>query len=117
MTLYNEVSRPSEDGYWLNGVHIDSHAQEVYDVTGAGDTVTAVFAACLTLGVRPRLAAEAANYAAAQVVSQIGCAVPDKGNILQYVKGLSNDDPLKATRDSEAGGVVSAETPEAADHG
>lgn len=47
-------------------------ALEVYDVTGAGDSVIAVLAFCLASGIEIFKACEIANEAAAVVVSKIG---------------------------------------------
>lgn len=48
---------------------------EVFDVTGAGDTVIAVLTLALACGVAPLDAAHVANYAAGIVVKHIGVAV------------------------------------------
>ncbi len=48
---------------------------EVFDVTGAGDTVIAVLTLALTCGVDPLDAAQLATYAAGIVVKHIGVAV------------------------------------------
>jgi len=53
---------------------IPAIAREVYDVTGAGDTVTAVLAATLASGASLGAAARLANHAAAQVVGKVGTA-------------------------------------------
>ena len=53
-------------------VEIDTVAREVFDVSGAGDTVSAVFTAGLAAGAEPELAARLANLAAGVVVSEIG---------------------------------------------
>lgn len=53
-------------------IEIETRAQEVYDVSGAGDTVSAVFTLALRAGSNPRLAAELANYAAGVVVGEVG---------------------------------------------
>jgi rfaE bifunctional protein kinase chain/domain len=50
-------------------------ATEVFDVTGAGDTVIAVFATMLAAGAEPVLAAMLANLAAGLVVRELGTAV------------------------------------------
>lgn len=47
---------------------------EVFDVTGAGDTVTAVFAMALASGAEPHYAAIIGNIAASIVIKQFGCA-------------------------------------------
>ncbi|MDR2489655.1 MAG: D-glycero-beta-D-manno-heptose-7-phosphate kinase [Desulfovibrio sp.] len=58
-----------------NGVpplHIKAKAREVIDVSGAGDTVVAVLAACLAAGLGWAEAADFANMAAGVVVSKAG---------------------------------------------
>jgi len=67
-------------------VEIDTVAREVFDVSGAGDTVSAVFTAGLAAGAAPELAAELANLAAGVVVSEIG-TVPIKKSELQEAIG------------------------------
>jgi rfaE bifunctional protein kinase chain/domain len=60
--------------------HIPTVAQEVYDVTGAGDTVISVLTLCLAAGARIREAAVISNYAAGIVVGKLGtavCTVPE----------------------------------------
>jgi D-beta-D-heptose 7-phosphate kinase/D-beta-D-heptose 1-phosphate adenosyltransferase len=52
--------------------HLDPVAQEVYDVTGAGDTVISVFAACVAAGASFLEAARIANRAAGFVVGHVG---------------------------------------------
>lgn len=47
---------------------------EVFDVTGAGDTVTAVYSLALAAGVDPVYSAIIGNLAASIVVRQFGCA-------------------------------------------
>ncbi len=53
---------------------IPAHAQEVYDVTGAGDTVIATLTLALAAGATMREAAHIANYAAGVVVGKVGTA-------------------------------------------
>ncbi|VBB09300.1 carbohydrate kinase pfkb [Lucifera butyrica] len=53
-------------------VHIPTQAREVYDVSGAGDTVAAVFLAAFAAGVGMGDAALLANLAAGVVVSKVG---------------------------------------------
>lgn len=47
---------------------------EVFDVTGAGDTVTAVYTLALACGIDPLYSAIIGNIAASIVVRQFGCA-------------------------------------------
>ncbi len=54
--------------------HIPTAARDVFDVTGAGDTVIAVFTACLARGDDPLAAAQYANNAAGVVVGKVGTA-------------------------------------------
>lgn len=53
---------------------LSTRAKEVYDVTGAGDTVIAVLAAALASGDSLKSAAQLANLAAGLVVGKIGVA-------------------------------------------
>lgn len=53
---------------------LSTRAREVFDVTGAGDTVIAVLAAALASGESLKSAAQLANLAAGLVVGKIGAA-------------------------------------------
>jgi D-beta-D-heptose 7-phosphate kinase/D-beta-D-heptose 1-phosphate adenosyltransferase len=55
-------------------VFLSTRAREVFDVTGAGDTVIAVFAGVVASGQSMRTAAAIANFAAGLVVRKIGVA-------------------------------------------
>ena len=54
--------------------HVPALAREVFDVTGAGDTVIGTLAACLAAGASMREAAVLANVAASVVVGEVGTA-------------------------------------------
>jgi len=54
--------------------HIPTKARQVYDVTGAGDTVIATVALALSVGAGYTEAAAVANYAAGVVVGKVGTA-------------------------------------------
>ena len=56
-------------------LHLPARAREVFDVTGAGDTVIAVLAAVLAAGADLARAAALANIAAGIVVAKLGTAV------------------------------------------
>ena len=62
--------------YEADGVswHIPTQARQVYDVTGAGDTVIGTLALALSTGASLRDAAVLANYAAGVVVGMVGTA-------------------------------------------
>lgn len=55
-------------------VYVETAAREVYDVTGAGDTVIATLAAALASGASMLEAASLANHAAGIVVGKVGTA-------------------------------------------
>ncbi|HVI51702.1 MAG TPA: D-glycero-beta-D-manno-heptose-7-phosphate kinase [Candidatus Sulfotelmatobacter sp.] len=70
----------SQDGMSLisadgSVVHLPAEAREVFDVSGAGDTVVATLAASLAAGLPLALAAKLANVAAGIVVGKVGTAV------------------------------------------
>ncbi len=76
----------AEDGMTLvdaEGVaHFPAEAAEVFDVSGAGDTVVATLAAALAGGLDMRTAARLANIAAGVVVGKIGTAVARPADLL-----------------------------------
>lgn len=59
---------------------------EVFDVTGAGDTVTAVFTMALASGAEPKYAAIIGNIAASIVIKQFGCATTTVEEILTNLR-------------------------------
>ena len=63
--------------------HIPTVAQEVFDVSGAGDTVISVFTLALASGVKMADAARLANVAAGIVVGKMGVAVVTKDERVQ----------------------------------
>ncbi len=62
-------------------LHIPAQAQEVFDVTGAGDTVIAALAAALAAGETLAEAAALANLAAGVVVGKLGTATVTPGEL------------------------------------
>ena len=61
-------------------VHLPTVAREVYDVTGAGDTVVSALAVALAAGATMVEAAIIANHAAGIVIREVGTAstTPDE---------------------------------------
>jgi len=53
-------------------IEVDTEAREIYDVSGAGDTVAAVFTLALAVGASPKDAACLANISAGIVVAEVG---------------------------------------------
>ena len=58
---------------------------EVFDVTGAGDTVTAVYTLALAVGAEPVYAAIIGNIAAGIVIKQYGCATTTIDEIINSI--------------------------------
>lgn len=62
--------------------HVEARAREVFDVTGAGDTVISLLALGLATGTPPGDAAVVANFAAGVVVGKVGTATAAEAEIL-----------------------------------
>jgi D-glycero-beta-D-manno-heptose-7-phosphate kinase len=71
MTLYRQGSGKSKD----QRLHVPTQAREVYDVSGAGDTVIATLGVALGSGLPMDEAVRIANRAAGIVVGKFGTAV------------------------------------------
>jgi len=63
--------------------HIPTVAREVYDVSGAGDTVIATFTLAIADGASPVEAAIISNHAAGIVVGKIGTATVTADELLE----------------------------------
>jgi len=63
-------------------VYVETAAREVYDVTGAGDTVIAALAGALATGATMLEAAALANHAAGVVVGKVGTATATADELL-----------------------------------
>ncbi len=79
-----------EGGMWLfekgNNKRIPTQAQEVFDVSGAGDTVISSFTLALCAGASKLEAAHIANFAAGIVVGKLGTAVTNCKELLERIK-------------------------------
>ena len=64
---------------------LPTHAREVHDVVGAGDTVTAYLASMLAAGASASEAATIANIAAGIEVGKLGAATVTPSEITDYV--------------------------------
>lgn len=93
-------------------LHLPARAREVYDVTGAGDTVISVVASSLAAGSTLPQAVALANIAAGLVVAKLGTAtvsVPELRRAVQREQGsergvVSEDQLLMAIEDARAHG-------------
>ncbi len=65
--------------------HIPTRAREVYDVTGAGDTVVAILTLCLATGADFVSSCEISNFAAGIVVGKIGTATVSKEELIDTI--------------------------------
>ena len=78
MTLFEGNGRTTQ---------IPTVARKVFDVSGAGDTVTATFTLALAAGLTPRQAAVLANLAAGVVVGEIGTATVAASRLKEVLLG------------------------------
>ncbi|MFY0640007.1 MAG: bifunctional D-glycero-beta-D-manno-heptose-7-phosphate kinase/D-glycero-beta-D-manno-heptose 1-phosphate adenylyltransferase HldE [Bermanella sp.] len=92
MTLFQKGEQP---------VHLAATAREVYDVTGAGDTVISVLAAAYAAGSPLAEATALANTAAALVVAKLGTATVSLAELRREAKadeiahsGILDEDAL-----------------------
>ena len=76
----------AEDGMTLidadGAHHFPAEAADVFDVSGAGDTVVATLAAGLAAGLELKVAVRIANIAAGIVVGKVGTAVAREADLL-----------------------------------
>ena len=79
MRLFDKSNQP---------LHIDTVAQDVFDVTGAGDTVIAVFTLALASGASFTEAAHMANFAAGIVVGELGTATVTRKELINKIKTI-----------------------------
>jgi len=93
-------------------LHLPARAREVFDVTGAGDTVISVLAAALAAGSPLEQAVALANMAAGIVVGKLGTATvsgPELRRAVQREQGvergvMSEEQLLVALQDARAQG-------------
>ncbi|OED41760.1 bifunctional heptose 7-phosphate kinase/heptose 1-phosphate adenyltransferase [Endozoicomonas sp. (ex Bugula neritina AB1)] len=93
-------------------LHLPARAREVFDVTGAGDTVISVLAAALSAGSDMPQAAALANIAAGLVVAKVGTATISMPELRREVNrelgvergAVTPDQLMTALEDSRAHG-------------
>jgi D-beta-D-heptose 7-phosphate kinase/D-beta-D-heptose 1-phosphate adenosyltransferase len=74
-------------------VCIPTAARAVYDVSGAGDTVTAMMAVALAAGGTAPEAAVLANHAAAIEVGKAGVSTVSPAELLEHAREFADDSP------------------------
>ena len=77
---------------------ISTIARQVYDVSGAGDTVIAICTACLSIGATIEEAAEMATIAAGIVVGKMGTSTVSKDELKDFI--LTNSNLIKAFKNA-----------------
>jgi len=104
IALQYAVITLSEDGIALldNEIqNIPTVAREVFDVTGAGDTVLASLGVALASGIDIVNACEFANKAAAVVVAKVGSATATLNEIEEYEHSLNKGQAQSKIKDFE----------------
>lgn len=80
MTIFNDSGTP---------LRVPTFAKDVFDVTGAGDTVIATLTLGCTAGMPLEEACVLANLAAGLVVAKIGCVPCKKNDLLDAIQHFS----------------------------
>jgi len=89
-------------------LHLAAHAREVYDVTGAGDTVIAVLAAAWAAGADVEQATALANAAAGVVVGKLGAATVSREELSEALHGHGHVGPAVVAEDEATARIRSA---------
>lgn len=92
MVLFEQGKKPFK---------IAAEARQVYEVSGAGDTVVAVLALALAAGASLRSAAALANTAAGVVVGKIGTATVSRRELAAARDGAADPTAVKVKRFEE----------------
>jgi rfaE bifunctional protein kinase chain/domain len=66
-------------------IRVSAQSQEVFDVSGAGDTVISVMAMMLAANVESEVGVEIANYAAGTVIKKLGTATTTQNEIIEFM--------------------------------
>jgi rfaE bifunctional protein kinase chain/domain len=74
-----------------NLTHFPARAKEVYDVTGAGDTVISAFTCGIAAGASYKEAALISNHAAGMVIGEIGTAQVDRDKLTVALRDFVRD--------------------------
>lgn len=82
MTLFQKESLP---------IHLGAIAREIYDVTGAGDTVIACMGAAMATGADSRDAATIANIGASMVIQHVGTTFVTAAELCDAIGSLTEN--------------------------
>jgi len=86
------IFKPNQEPF-----HVATVARDVYDVTGAGDTVIGTMALATGAGATLEVAARLANYAAGIVVGKMGTATVDRDELRRAI----DENPLTFSLSTE----------------
>lgn len=81
-------------------LHLPTAARQVFDVTGAGDTVAAMMAAGLAAGLEAEACVRLANAAAGLAVAKVGAAAISRAELLDALHGESGASKVLAADDA-----------------
>lgn len=89
--------------------HVSAVSNEVYDVTGAGDTVVAAIATAIAADMDIKDAVNIANIAASVVVAKVGTSVAslkELSNKINYLHNINDDLPQGAFATNELTSII-----------
>lgn len=90
LAVDNVIVTAGERGMYLNGragkAAVSSRAQEVYDVSGAGDTVISALSLAISCGVSMQMAMKIATCAAGIAISHPGTYAPSFDELIERVR-------------------------------
>jgi D-beta-D-heptose 7-phosphate kinase/D-beta-D-heptose 1-phosphate adenosyltransferase len=72
-------------------IHLSAMAREVYDVTGAGDTVVAALSLAIGTGADMLTASQLANLAAGLAVEQVGTTVLSRDAFCRHLESMDSE--------------------------
>jgi D-beta-D-heptose 7-phosphate kinase/D-beta-D-heptose 1-phosphate adenosyltransferase len=79
---------------------LPTFARDVFDVTGAGDSVTAILALGVALGADMAEIMHLANAAAGIVVSRVGTCAPSSSEIMAWITGINGQSKIFSLADA-----------------
>ncbi|HEX9079649.1 MAG TPA: D-glycero-beta-D-manno-heptose 1-phosphate adenylyltransferase, partial [Desulfuromonadaceae bacterium] len=100
----NERIRPK-----ITSLHIPTVAREVFDVSGAGDTVLASLAVGMAAGLEMGEAARLANTAAGIAVAKLGTSTVSPAEIIDAVARTHRDSDSKIKNPDVLAGIIATE--------
>jgi D-beta-D-heptose 7-phosphate kinase/D-beta-D-heptose 1-phosphate adenosyltransferase len=96
------ASNDTFDDATVEAIHMPTQAREVFDVSGAGDTVMAAFGLAISVGLSTAGAMQVANAAAGLTVAKQGTATVSHSELTRtLLTGSGIDAPLEIFADAE----------------